>query len=57
MAKRSFLKALQERNSVIMVPGGQAELLHTWRAFKPKELVIHCRHKGDKSLSLEPRFC
>ena len=46
VAKRTFVKALNERNSVILVPGGQAELLVTYRIFKPKQLVVHCRHKG-----------
>ena len=32
--------------AVILVPGGQAELLHTWRLFRRKELVVHCKHKG-----------
>ena len=40
------MKALDESGAVIMVPGGQAELVHTWRFFKQKEFVIYTRHKG-----------
>ncbi|KAK9814027.1 hypothetical protein WJX73_009556 [Symbiochloris irregularis] len=46
VARKSFVKALRERGSVLLVPGGQAELVHTWRLFGRKELVVHCRHKG-----------
>lgn len=46
VARKTFVRALRETGSVILVPGGQAELLHTWRLFRRKEFVIHCRHKG-----------
>lgn len=46
MARRTFVRALRERNSVILVPGGQAELIHTGRLFTSKEFVIYPRHKG-----------
>ena len=45
------MKALDESGAVIMVPGGQAELVHTWRFFKQKEFVIYTRHKGASWLS------
>ena len=55
VARRTFVRALNERKSVILVPGGQAELIHTWQAFRSKQLVIHCRHKGAAcSLRLNP---
>ena len=46
VAKRTFVRALRESGSVILVPGGQAELLHTWRLFRRQEFVVHCKHKG-----------
>lgn len=50
VARRTFIRALRERNSVILVPGGQAELIHTGRLFTNKEFVIYPKHKGG------PRF-
>ena len=49
VSRRTFVKALDESGAVIMVPGGQAELVHTWRFFKQKEFVIYTRHKGASS--------
>ena len=46
------MRALRERNSVILVPGGQAELIHTGRLFTSKEFVIYPRHKGVPLLPL-----
>ena len=46
VARRTFVRALQERGSVVLVPGGQAELVHTWRRTHHGEFVIYCRHKG-----------
>ena len=46
VARRTFLTALAERHAVVLVPGGQAELVHTWRLFRRRELVIYTRHKG-----------
>jgi hypothetical protein len=34
---------------VLFCPGGQAEMVHAWKAFLPaesRELVLHTRHKG-----------
>ena len=46
VSKRSFVRAMAERGSVILVPGGQAELLYTGRLTHNKEFVIYPRHKG-----------
>jgi len=46
VSRPTFVRALEEGGSVIMVPGGQAELVHTWRFFKRQEFVIYKRHKG-----------
>ena len=40
------MRALGQRGSVILVPGGQAELVHTGRLFRSKEFVIYTKHKG-----------
>ena len=40
------MRALQERGAVVLVPGGQAELVHTWRRTHHGEFVVYCRHKG-----------
>uniref|UniRef100_A0A1D2A7N3 Diacylglycerol O-acyltransferase n=1 Tax=Auxenochlorella protothecoides TaxID=3075 RepID=A0A1D2A7N3_AUXPR len=37
VTRRSFLRALRERGSVLLVPGGQAELVHTHRIFTARE--------------------
>lgn len=47
VSKPTFLRALEEKRAVMMVPGGQAELVHTWRFFKRKEFVIYTKHKGN----------
>lgn len=42
------MAALQERGSVLFVPGGQAELVHTHRASaKCREWVAYIGHKGE----------
>lgn len=49
VSKHTFLAALKERGAVLFCPGGQAEMVHAWRAFLPgesRELVLHTRHKG-----------
>lgn len=49
MSKHTFLAALKERGAVLFCPGGQAEMVHAWKAFLPaesRELVLHTRHKG-----------
>ena len=46
VARRTFVRALGQRGSVILVPGGQAELVHTSRMFRSREFVIYTKHKG-----------
>lgn len=53
VSERTFRKTLDEKGSVVICPGGQAEMCHTHRMFEagPRgkgrpELVIHARHKG-----------
>jgi hypothetical protein len=49
VSKHTFLAALKERGAVLFCPGGQAEMVHAWKAFLPaesRELVLHTRHKG-----------
>lgn len=49
VSKHTFLSALREKGSVIFCPGGQAELVHAWKAFLPRDkrqVVLHTRHKG-----------
>lgn len=46
VARRTFIRALNDRGSVILVPGGQAELIHTGRLRSKKEFVIYPKHQG-----------
>jgi hypothetical protein len=47
VARKTFVAALQERGSVLFVPGGQAELVHTHRtSAKCREWVAYTGHKG-----------
>lgn len=47
VARKTFVAALRERGSVMFVPGGQAELVHTHRASaKLREWVAYTGHKG-----------
>ena len=55
VTKKSFIRALRERGSVMCCPGGQAELVHTHRSFRPmREWVIITHHKGDPLVLLHP---
>lgn len=47
VTRRSFLRALRERGSVLLVPGGQAELVHTHRIFTAREYCVYRSHKGE----------
>ena len=47
VSRRTFVRALQDKGSVMLVPGGQAELVHTWRIKCNKEYVVYGRHKGE----------
>eukprot|EP00879_Flechtneria_rotunda_P007790 GHRR01008163.1.p1 GENE.GHRR01008163.1~~GHRR01008163.1.p1 ORF type:complete len:462 (+),score=163.26 GHRR01008163.1:336-1721(+) len=56
VSKTTFLAALKERGSVMFCPGGQAEMVHAWRAFLPgpgRQLVLHTRHKGFVRIAIE----
>ena len=48
VSRRTFVRALQEKGSVMLVPGGQAELVHTWRIKCKKEYVVYGKHKGQR---------
>lgn len=54
VSRRTFVRALQEKGSVMLVPGGQAELVHTWRIKCKKEYVIYGRHKGQQPALFVP---
>ena len=49
VSRRTFVRALEEKGSVMLVPGGQAELVHTWRIKCKKEYVVYGKHKGQRS--------
>jgi hypothetical protein len=55
VTRSTFIKALEERGSVILCPGGQSELVHTWRAFKShaREFCLYTRHKGFCRVAIE----
>jgi len=66
VSRRSFVRALDERGAVIMVPGGQAELLEAYRMKQRRnnssnktttrgggECVLVCRHKGFVRLAIQ----
>ena len=46
VSRRTFVRALQDKGSVMLVPGGQAELVHTWRIKRKQEYVVYGGHKG-----------
>ena len=47
VSRRTFVRALQDKGSVMLVPGGQAELVHTWRIKRRQEYVVYSGHKGE----------
>jgi diacylglycerol O-acyltransferase 2, plant len=53
--RSTFVMSLRERGSVIMVPGGQAELVEAYQAAKSKNpaLVVCSRHKGFIRLAVQ----
>lgn len=54
VARHTFVRALKEKGAVMLCPGGQAELLHCYRAFKQqREFVLHIGHKGFCKLAIE----
>ncbi len=45
--RRTFVATLREGRSVMLIPGGQAEMVLTYRMFrKDPEYAIYTRHKG-----------
>ncbi len=47
VSRRSVIRALEDKGSVMLVPGGQAELVHTHRASgRLREWVVYTGHKG-----------
>lgn len=54
VSRLTFKKALRERRSVIVVPGGQAELLEAYRIRERKrEFVLVTKHKGFVRLAIK----
>mmetsp|Transcript_34807 Transcript_34807/g.82573 ORF Transcript_34807/g.82573 Transcript_34807/m.82573 type:complete len:630 (+) Transcript_34807:253-2142(+) len=54
VSRKSFVHALQTKGSVLLCPGGQAELIDAFRFHGPeKEVVINCRHRGFVRVALE----
>ena len=54
VSRRSFLRALREKGAVLLVPGGQAELVHTHRIAHPtREFCVYRSHKGFVRLALQ----
>lgn len=55
VARRTFLKSLSDEKAVILCPGGQAELVHAYKAFKLRgaEFCIHTRHRGFIRMAIE----
>lgn len=47
VSRRTFVRALQDKGSVMLVPGGQAELVHTWRIKRRQEYAVYSGHKGE----------
>ena len=59
VSRFSFKEALEERGSVIVVPGGQAELVETWRMCRRDnpEFCLYTKHKGFVRIALEQGAC
>lgn len=53
--RSTFVKSLRERGSVMLVPGGQAELVEAYKAAKKinPALVVCSRHKGFIRLAIQ----
>lgn len=52
VTKKTFIRALEERGSLIVVPGGQAELVETYK-FTEKKCALYTGHKGFVRLALQ----
>eukprot|EP00210_Caulerpa_lentillifera_P002989 g2854.t1 len=54
VSRSTFVKTLCEDSSVLLCPGGQEELVETYRAIRePQEIVFCSRHKGFCRLAIE----
>ena len=55
VSRSTFVKVLRERGSVMLVPGGQAELVEAYKAAKKEDpaLVVCSRHKGFIRLAVQ----
>lgn len=53
VSKQTFIRTLEQRNSLIVVPGGQAELVLTSRLKSHREAAIYAGHKGFIRLALQ----
>jgi 2-acylglycerol O-acyltransferase 2 len=47
VSRASFRRALAERGSVLVVPGGQAELVHAHELPSSSRFVVYAGHKGE----------
>lgn len=56
VSRPTFVRALHQGRSVMLVPGGQAELVHTWKFFAKRQLVIYTRHKGQAPTTFRHRY-
>ena len=53
VSKQTFIRTLEQRNSLIVVPGGQAELVLTSRFKSHREAAFYAGHKGFIRLALQ----
>lgn len=53
--RRTFVKALREEGAVLVVPGGQAELVEAHRMHHKKHFTVFTRHKGFVRIALQER--
>ena len=53
VSKNTFIRTLEQRNSLIVVPGGQAELVLTSRLKSHREAAFYAGHKGFIRLALQ----
>lgn len=53
VSRRTFVHALRERGAVVVVPGGQAELVYSHRLRTQREFVLYTGHKGFVRVAIE----
>jgi hypothetical protein len=53
ITRQTFVRTLEQRNAILIVPGGQAELVLTSRFTTQREAAFYARHKGFIRLSLQ----